>query len=93
MPGKVREARLLEPEQVCLERLAGDPPCPFVPTSRAVKAWMWMWSDPGPDSPQHLQVVVAVEVRVDAPLQTDLGGARLLGFALPRRVISSTSRR
>ena len=33
---------------------------------------------PGPDRPQHLEVVVAVEVRVDAPLQADLGGARLL---------------
>ena len=49
-------------------------------TSRAVKPWMWMSVRAGPHRLEHVEVVVAVEVGVDAALQADLGGA--LGFGL-----------
>ena len=37
------------------------------------------------DGPDHLEVVVAVEARVDAALEADLGGPGLLGLDAPGR--------
>ena len=44
---------------------------------------MWIRSDAGADGPDHLEVVVAVEVRVDAALEAHLGGAGVLGLDDP----------
>ena len=41
---------------------------------------MWMRSEPARTALQHLEVVVAVEARVDPALQADLGGALRLGL-------------
>ena len=49
-------------------------------TSSAVKPWMWMRSDAGAHRLEHVEVVVAVEVGVDAALEAHLGGALGLGL-------------
>ena len=52
-------------------------------TSSALKAWMWMRRRAGPHRRHDVDVVLAVEVRVDPALQADLGRAAGLGLAHP----------
>ena len=49
-------------------------------TSSALKAWMWIDGEPCADRTQHVEVVVAVEGRVDAALEADLGAPQRLGL-------------
>ena len=76
--GQRAKARVPKPQEVGLERLA-ESPGSFVDLERGEGVDVDALGA-GSHGPQHLEVVLAVEARVDPPLETDLGGALLLGF-------------
>ena len=77
--GQRPQPGVLQPRQVVGQRLA-EPSAPSV-TSSAVNPWMWMSGHRVLHRLGDVDVVVAVEVGVDAALQAHLGGAAVHGLA------------
>ena len=61
-------------------------------TSRAVKPWMWMVAEASRTALIDVEVVLTVEVGMDASLEADLGGPRASASRTRSEISLSSSR-